>query len=209
MKLLLLGATGLVGRHVLDLALADPRVTSVTAPTRRPLPSRPRLLAPTVDFDALPQDPALWTVDAVICALGTTLKQAGSRARFHRVDHDYPLDLAKMAKAHGARIFVLNSAKGADVKSLFFYSRVKGETERDITALGFDSTVLVRPGLIDGIRTEPRPLEQWAGRALSLLKPILPLSARPNPPEAIARVMLDAALDPRPGLTVVASQDLL
>jgi uncharacterized protein YbjT (DUF2867 family) len=208
MHLLLLGATGLVGRHVLDLALADPRVTAVTAPTRRPLLPRAGLSAPTVDFDRLSQDPSIWTADAVICALGTTLKTAGSRERFHRVDHDYPVEIARLAKAQGARTFVLNSSKGADIKSLFFYSRVKGETERDIVALGFERTVLVRPGLIDGPRPEPRPLEQWAGRVLSVLKPVLPVSMQANMPEAIARAMLDSAVNAKPGVTVVPSQDL-
>ncbi len=209
MHLLLLGATGLVGSHVLNLALADPRVSTVTAPTRRPLPERPSLSAPIVDFDDLPEDPSIWSADAVICALGTTLKTAGSRERFRQVDHDYPLEIARLAKAHGARTFVLNSAKGADVKSLFFYSRVKGETERDILQLGFDRAVLVRPGLIDGPRQEPRPMEQWAGRVLSMLNPILPSSLKANPPEAIARAMLDAAVSAAPGVTIVPSQDLL
>ena len=162
-----------------------------------------------VDFEALPQDPGIWAVDAVICALGTTIKAAGSRERFHRVDHDYPLEIARLAKAHGARSFVLNSAKGADVKSLFFYSRVKGETERDIVALGFDSCVIVRPGLIDGPRPEPRPMEQGARKVLGLLKPILPPTLRPNPPEAIARIMLEAAIAAPRGVTVVPSQDML
>ncbi|MFN3503508.1 MAG: NAD-dependent dehydratase [Allorhizobium sp.] len=209
MHLLLLGATGLVGSHVLNLALADPRVSTVTAPTRRPLPERPSLSAPIVDFDDLPEDPSIWSADAVICALGTTLKTAGSRERFRQVDHYYPLEIARLAKAHGARAFVLNSAKGADVKSLFFYSRVKGETERDILQLGFERTVLVRPGLIDGPRQEPRPMEQWAGRVLSMLNPILPSSLKANPPEAIARAMLDAAVSAAPGVTIVPSQDLL
>jgi uncharacterized protein YbjT (DUF2867 family) len=209
MHLLLLGATGLVGSHVLDMALADPRVTAVTAPTRRPLPSRPGLSSPTVDFDALPPDPSIWTADAVICALGTTLKTAGSRERFYQVDHDYPVEIARLAKAHGARTFVLNSAMGADVKSLFFYSRVKGETERDILALGFERTVLVRPGLIEGPRPEPRPMEQWAGRVLATLKPILPASMRANPAAAIVRAMLEAAVSAAPGVTIVPSQDLL
>lgn len=209
MHLLLLGATGLVGSHVLNLALADPRVSTVTAPTRRPLQKRPSLSAPIVDFDDLPEDPSIWSADAVICALGTTLKTAGSRDRFYKVDHDYPLEIARLAKAHGARTFVLNSAKGGDVKSLFFYSRVKGETERDILQLGFDRTVLVRPGLIDGPRQEPRPMEQWVGRVLSMLKPILPSSLKANPPEAIARVMLNAAVSAAPGVTIVPSQDLL
>jgi len=209
MKVLLLGATGLVGSHALQLALQDARVTAVTAPTRRPLPSHPRLFAPVVDFEALPQDPSTWTADAVICALGTTLKTAGSRERFRRVDHDYPLEAAGLAKTHGARSFVLNSAMGADVGSLFFYSRVKGETERDILALGYEHTVLVRPGLIDGPRSEPRPMEQWARRVLSAMKPVLPRSLRPNSPQAIARAMLDAALSAASGVTVIGSQDLL
>lgn len=209
MHLLLLGATGLVGSHVLELALADPRVTAVTAPARKPLPSRPGLSAPILDFDKLPHDPSIWTADAVICALGTTLKSAGSRERFHHVDHDYPVEIAKLAKAHGARCFVFNSAKGADIKSLFFYSRVKGETERDILALGFESTVLVQPGLIDGPRPEPRPMEQWAGKVLSVLKPVLPSSMQANRPEAIARAMLDAAIAAAPGVTVVPSEKLV
>ena len=209
MHLLLLGATGLVGKHVLELALADPRITAVTAPTRRPLPERPDLLAPVVDFDNLPQDTAHWSADAVICALGTTLKVAGSREGFYRVDHDYPLEIARLARENGAETFVLNSAMGADVRSLFFYSRVKGETERDITALGFGRTVIVRPGLIDGPRTEPRPMEQLARRVLNLLKPILPPSMRPNRPDVIARVMLEAAITARPGVTIVPAQDLL
>lgn len=209
MKLLLLGATGLVGSHALKLALADPRIAAVTAPTRRSLPSQARLSAPVIDFEALPQDPSIWAADAVICALGTTLKTAGSRERFRRVDHDYPLQIAGLAKASGARTFVLNSAMGADAGSLFFYSRVKGETERDILALSFEHTVLVRPGLIDGPRAEPRPMEQWAGRVLSALKPVLPRSLRPNSPEAIARAMVDAAFSAASGVTIIGSQDLL
>lgn len=209
MKLLLLGATGLVGSRVLDLALADPRVTAVVAPTRRPLSSHPRLVAPVVNFDNLPEDPLIWAADAVICALGTTMKAAGSRDAFRLVDHDYPLDMARRAKVHGARSFVLNSAKGADLKSLFFYSRVKGETERDILALGFERIVIVRPGLIDGPRPEPRPMEQWAGRVLSALKPILPASMLANRPETIARAMLYAAIDAPPGVTIIPSEKLL
>jgi uncharacterized protein YbjT (DUF2867 family) len=209
MHLLLLGATGLVGGHVLTLALLDPRITAITAPTRRPLPSNPRLSAPVVDFDRLPEDPSIWTADVLICALGTTLKTAGSRERFHRIDHDYAVEIARLAKANGARTFVLNSAKGADVKSLFFYSRVKGETERDILALGFESTVFVQPGLIDGPRPEPRPMEQLARRVLSVLRPVLPRSAQANRPEAIARAMLNAALSTAPGVTIIPSQDLL
>jgi uncharacterized protein YbjT (DUF2867 family) len=117
--------------------------------------------------------------------------------------------MARRAKVHGAGTFVLNSAKGADVKSLFFYSRVKGETERDILALGFERTVIVRPGLIDGPRPEPRPMEQLAGRVLSALKPILPAPMLANRPETIARAMLHTAIDAPPGVTIIPSEKLL
>ena len=74
-------------------------------------------------------------VDAVICALGSTIAQAGSREAFHRIDHDYPLAFARLAQAQGAQTYVLNSAAGADPRSSIFYSRVKGELERDLRAL--------------------------------------------------------------------------
>src|SRR5690606_18993215 len=83
--LLLAGATGLVGGHVLELALADPRVESIVAPSRRDLRPHPKLRAPRVDFAQLPEEAAWWRADAVICALGTTMKNAGSRGAFHRV----------------------------------------------------------------------------------------------------------------------------
>jgi uncharacterized protein YbjT (DUF2867 family) len=209
MNLMLLGATGLVGGHVLDLALADPRVTSVTAPTRRPLPPRPGLTAPQIDFDHLPDDPAFWVADAIICALGTTLKVAGSRERFYRIDHDYPVEIGRRAHEVGTGTFILNSAMGADPKSLFFYNRVKGQTEADIVAIGFERTVLVRPGLIDGPRPEPRPLEEWSGKVLRALKPVLPRSLQVNRPAVIASRMLESAFAASKGVTVVASDELV
>jgi len=140
MHLLLLGATGLVGRHVLSQALATSRVTSVTAPVRRALQvAHATLHAPVVDFDALPADAAWWHADAVICALGTTMRVAGSEDAFRRVDHDYPLAAARLAHRHGTSTFVLNSAMGADRGSRFFYNRVKGEVEHDLADVGFAS----------------------------------------------------------------------
>ncbi len=208
MKLLLLGATGLVGRHVLDLALAESRVEAVFAPVRRELAARPKLQAPIVDFDNLPEDASWWRADAVVCALGTTMRVAGSKEAFRRVDHNYPLAIARLAKAHGTPTFVLNSAMGADAASRFFYMRVKGELERDIAVLGFASLTLVRPGLIGGERDKPRPAEKAASLLLGALRPILPRSLRINPAATIARRMLDAALEARPGQHVVSSAEL-
>ena len=209
MRLILAGATGLVGRHVLARALADPRVTHVVAPTRRPLPAHPNLDAPLVDFDALPADAAWWRADAVICALGTTMKTAGSRDAFRRVDHDYPLAIADLARRHGTPVYVLNSAMGADAQSRVFYNRVKGELESALRTRGFASLRLVRPGLIGGDRDERRLGETLATHLLRTLHPLLPRKWRINPAERIADALLDAALDPPAGVNVVASDALV
>lgn len=208
MKLLLVGATGLVGRHVLDMALADPRVDSVTAPTRRKLPAHQKLLAPVVDFEQLPEDAAWWRADAVICALGTTMRLAGSPEAFRRVDHDYPLAVAELALRAGAAAYVLNSAIGADPSSRFFYNRTKGELERDLANQGFTSLTFVRPGLIGGHREEFRPGERAMTVALRLAGPVLPRRWRLNPAPAIARALLEAAVDPRPGVHVIGAEQL-
>ncbi|MGK5040515.1 NAD-dependent dehydratase [Janthinobacterium sp. GB1R12] len=208
MKLLLVGATGLVGREVLRLALSDARVSQVVAPVRKPLPAHPKLDAPLVDFDRLPPDAPWWQVDAVICTLGTTMKLAGTRQLFRRVDHDYPLAVARLALAAGTRTYALNSAAGANAGSRIFYNRVKGELERDLEALGFRSLTYVRPGLIGGERDEARAGEGAALRLLRVLGPVLPRRWRINPAPRIAAALLEAALAAAPGVHVVASEDL-
>lgn len=201
--LLLVGATGHVGRQVLALALDDPRVALVVAPVRRALPAHPRLSAPIIDFDRLDGDAAWWAADAVICTLGTTIRQAGSQARFRTVDHHYPLAVAEQALASGTRTYVLTSAMGADASSRIFYNRVKGELENDLRSLGFSSLTLVRPGLIGGEREAFRAGERALGALLKVIGPLLPRRWRTNPPECIARELLDAAVTARPGVHVV------
>ena len=208
MHLILAGATDLVGTHVLRLALADARVTTVTALARKPLPPHPKLLAPGVDFDALPQDAAWWRADAVICALGTTMKVAGSQAAFRRVDFDYPLAVARLAHAAGTPAYVLNSATGANAASRFFYNRVKGELEAALATLGFASLTHVRPGLIGGERATVRAGEAALAFVLTALAPVLPARWRINPARRIAQALLEAAIAARPGVQVIASAQL-
>lgn len=210
MKILLAGATGLVGRHALAQLLADARISFAIAPTRRALPlSHPKLSNPVVDFDALPGDADWWAVDAVVCALGTTIKQAGSREAFRRVDHDYPLAIARYAHAQGAPTYALNSAMGADAGLRVFYSRVKGELERDLAGVGFSSLSFVRPGLIGGERDARRPGEHVAARVLGTLAPILPRRLRINPAERVAAALVGAAVSAPPGTHVVTSDRLI
>ena len=209
MQLLLIGATGLVGRHVLRLALADARVTTVVALARKPLPAHPKLIAPFVDFDALAPDATWWRADAVICALGTTMKVAGSQEAFRKVDLDYPLAVARLARVAGTPAYVLNSAAGANPTSRFFYNRVKGELERELAALDFASLTQVRPGLIGGERESVRAGEAALALVLGALAPVLPRRWRINPAERIAQALLEAALTARPGVHIVTSDKLI
>lgn len=209
MKLLLVGATGLVGRHVLTLALADPRVEAVVAPTRRALTAHPKLCNPQVDFDRLPQDAGWWQADAVICALGTTMRTAGSEESFRRVDFNYPLNVARLARAHGTPTYVLNSAIGADARSRFFYNRVKGELEQALAGQGFESLTFVRPGVIGGHRDEFRLGERMMVMGLTLTGPLLPKRWRLNPAAQIASALLEAAIRPKTGVHVVNSDQMV
>jgi len=209
MKLLLVGATGLVGRHVLTLALADPRVEAVVAPTRRILAAHPKLCNAQVDFDRLPQDANWWQADAVICALGTTMRTAGSDEAFRRVDFDYPLTVARLARAHGTPTYVLNSAIGADASSRLFYNRVKGELEQALTGQGFESLTFVRPGVIGGHRDEFRLGERMMVMGLTLTGSLLPKRWRLNPARQIASALLEAAIRPKNGVHVVTSDRMI
>ena len=122
---ILAGATGLTGEHLLDRMLSEPTVKRVLAPTRRPLAAHPRLENPIGPLAELIPNLA-GPVDTVFCCLGTTLKEAGSEAAFKAVDYDLPLALGEHALKLGARHYVVVSALGADSKSSLFYNRVKG-----------------------------------------------------------------------------------
>jgi len=205
MKLLLVGATGLVGDEVLDLALADGRVEHVIALTRTPLPTLGKLENPIVDFDTLPEDAAWWQVDAVICTLGTTIRKAGSQAAFRKVDFDYPLKVAELAKRHGTKAYALNSSAGANSASSVFYLRTKGEVEAAISNLGFESLTIVRPSMIGGQRKEFRPAERIGIVLMTLLSPLIPKRYRVVPPERIAITLLESAVHAGPGVRIIES----
>lgn len=207
-SVIILGATGLVGSRLLSLALSDQRITSVCAPTRRPLSAHPKLSNPIIDYGKLP-DADWWHADAVMCALGTTIKQAGNKTAFRTVDHDFVLAAANRAKSAGCRTFVQNSSLGADASSGNFYLKVKGEIEQALAKLGFESLTFVRPSLLDGgPRPERRYGEEiglWLGKRLNVL---IPMRYRPVSTQSVAKAMLDAALRPKTGLFIVESEAL-
>jgi len=209
MKVLILGATGLVGRHALALALARPEVTAVVAPTRRPLPPHDRLTNPVApQLDQLLSDVAGWAPDAAICAMGTTIKIAGSQQAFRAIDHDLPLAFAQAAHRAGTQRFALVSSMGASAGSSVFYARVKGEMERDIRAIGFQSLCIARPFFIGGQRDEARAAERIGLTLARFLAPVLPKRFQIDPAPAIAQALIDAVVAGVPGCQMRYSASL-
>lgn len=198
-QVLLAGATGLVGGECLDLLAADGTVSGITALVRRPPRESTRLAGKVrfakADFDHLDRQAELFSVDQVICALGTTIKRAGTREAFRRVDFGYPLAIARLALAQGARHFLLVTALGADPKARVFYSRVKGELEEAVLALGYPAVTIVRPSLLLGTRDEFRLGEEVAKR----LAWATPQKYRPVQARDVAAALVAAAREDRPG----------
>jgi uncharacterized protein YbjT (DUF2867 family) len=200
MKVLILGATGLVGRNTLALALAQRTVAQVIAPTRKLLPRSSKLTNPVSEqLELLLPEVLSWGVDAVICALGTTMGKAGFKEAFRQVDYVLPLAFARLAHQQGAETFALVSAIGASVSSSFFYAKTKGEVERDIKLLGFRSLTIFRPSIIGGKREESRFSEGVALGLSRSLAPILPKKFHVNPAAKIAAVLLDSIIGAEPG----------
>jgi uncharacterized protein YbjT (DUF2867 family) len=209
---LLAGATGLVGRALLTLLLESPRYARVNVLVRRSVPDLPahsKLHVQTVDFGQLSAMPA---VDDVFIALGTTIKAAGSEAAFRRVDFDAVLNTARAARAAGAKRLLVVSALGANPASRVFYNRVKGEMQEAVAALGYQSVIFAQPSLLVGDRAalgQPtRAGEEWAMR---LLRPVIswvPRSVRPIRADVVARALLHAAFEAKPGVTIISSGEM-
>jgi len=210
MKLLtaiLAGATGLVGGECLRRLLASPRYERVIVVTRRKLadvPADRKLRQVVTEFENLGEVRDRLRGDHVFCALGTTIRKAGSQERFRAVDYEYPLRLAQLTRKNGARHFSIVSALGASRTSPFFYSRVKGEMEEGLHQLGWPSLAIVRPSVIAGERAESRPLERLSEHLLRFA----PATWRPVPAGDIAAAMIVMALRERPGVTVLESREI-
>lgn len=207
MKLMILGASGVVGGNVLEQALEGSAFQRIVAPSRRSLEAPANVDNPVIDFGQPLPEADWWAVDAVICCLGTTRRKAGSKAAFVAIDHDLVLACAAAAKNRGAHTFILNSSLGADPASRNLYLQTKGRTEADLDQLGFRRLVFVRPSLIDAAREERRLGEQWGLRAARLLAPLIPARYRAVRSERIAATLL-AALDGKAGTTVIESEQI-
>jgi len=210
MKVLILGATGLVGRNVLAQALGRSAVTQVMAPTRKPLTTQDKLMNPVgLELERLLPKVASWKPDGAICAIGTTIEKAGSKENFRFVDHDLPLLFARVVHQAGTQNFALVSSIGASVDSAFLYVKVKGELERDVREIGFRSLTILRPGIIEGERDEVRLGENLVLKLAHFLAPVLPRRFHVNPAPKIAQVLVDSVVAAEPGCHFRYSDSLL
>lgn len=206
------GTTGAVGQRLLPLLVASDAWANITVVTRRPLNTGSNKVSEVICGAQTIDDHAhALAGDTVFCCLGTTQKIAGSKARFREVDHEYILACARITHRQGARHFLLVSAMGADARSLNFYSQVKGETERDLRAVGFERLDILRPSLLVGDRGESRPLEALGGIVMTLMSPAMVGPFQPYRPikiEQVARSMREIALREGAGTTVYPSDKL-
>ena len=173
-KAIVFGATGFIGSHLLRELLDNPDYERVIAVARKPLAhSHPKLTTLIGDLASLPALKPQLVADEVFIALGTTRKHTPDEAEYYKIDHDYPVLAAEIAKANGARSVFLVTAVGANAGSGVFYVRTKGEVERDVLALNFDHTHIFRPSMILGERDEDRPRERMIIAVWNVINPLL------------------------------------
>lgn len=211
-RAVVVGATGLVGGHLVEALLDDPGVARIVAPGRRPVDrwrGRGDVVTPVVDFARL--DTSAFAGDQVFLCLGTTMRKAGSREAFRGVDFDAVVASAKAALAGGARDAFLVSSVGAGPRARGFYLRVKSEAEEAVAALPFRSVHVFRPSLLTGARAETRPTERVAELLGTLAGPLMVGPARRYRPIAaatVARAMARTAARPGEGLRVHESDEI-
>lgn len=189
---LIVGASGLIGKHLTQKLLTSNFYEKVSVIVRKPLNIiHPKLDQILMDFDNL--DASKILADDIFCCLGTTMKQAGSKDAFYKVDFTYPLNFAKAGLANGAKQFLFVSSMGADEKSIVYYSRVKGEIERALSDLHYPTLLILRPSMLEGERENPRTGEKIGNVVMNFFAPLIPDKYKVIAGEKVAQAMLELA----------------
>lgn len=205
MKVALFGSTGLIGKNVLKLLARLDQVEHVYCPVRSvPEPAETGILegAAKIDFDVVDFEQVdklrekFAGLDAAICCLGTTIKQAGSKPAQEKIDVRLPLSLAAVAKKAGVRHFLCVSAQGANSYSPFFYNRLKGMLEEGLTMMNFEALTLVRPSLLLGKHRDKRFGEELMQKIFGKYLAVLPARIRPVFAESVAAHLVASMLKP-------------
>lgn len=204
---IVLGATGLIGNLLTHRLIDSPFYEKVKVLVRKSLGwQHPRLQEVVFDFDH--PNGLLTQADDIFCCLGTTMKKAGSKDAFRKVDYQYPLDVARSGLANGAQQLAIVTSMGADTNSTFFYNRVKGEVERDLTALNYPTLLIFRPSLLFGNRSETRFGERLAEGAMRLFNPLIPAKYKGVEAAKVANAMLTTTQEGLVGKHVFESDQL-
>ena len=192
-----IGATGLVGKQLVSLLLEDDNFEKVRIFVRRETGiEHPKLVQQIVDFRNGETWEKLLTGDVLFSALGTTLKQAGSKEKEYEVDFTFNLNFAKNAKAKGIENYVLVSSVGANSKSKFFYTRMKGELDDAVAKLGFENLTILRPSSLTGDRKEKRIAEIISIPVANFLTKFIFKKYKPIKDKIVAKAMINAVLKP-------------
>ena len=190
-KITLIGSTGLIGAHFLEEIRPDD-FQDVNAITRRRFtyPENKDFIKQSVhDFSDLEKMRQNLKTDVLISAFGTTIKKAGSKERFMKIDHDLPLEISRIAKEEGCRTMILISSMGANSKSNIFYSRVKGLLEEALEEIEFEEFHILRPSILLGKRSETRPTEYISKLIMNYFSFLLPWKYKPIHAKIIAKTI--------------------
>ncbi|GGD57603.1 nucleoside-diphosphate sugar epimerase [Emticicia aquatilis] len=189
---LVVGASGLIGKHLTHKLLASQYYNKVTIIVRKKLDIEHQKLEQIVmDFDNL--DASKIVADDIFCCLGTTMKQAGSKDAFYKVDFTYPLNFAKAGLANGTKQFLIITAMGADERSWIYYNRVKGEIEKALSDLRFPTLIILRPSMLAGERENPRMGEKIGKIVMDFFAPLIPDNYKVIAGQKVAQDMLELA----------------
>ena len=204
---LIAGSTGLIGNQLLELLLQSTDYSKVVALTRQDLVEHYKLVQIKIDLGTIAERAEALKADDVFCCLGTTIARAGSKEKFHQVDFYYPLLLARIAHAAGAKQYMLISSLGADKKSFIYYAQVKGEIEEAVSSVGFESVHIFRPSLLLG-RTEIRSGEVAAKYFYKVFGFLIPKKFKAIASVKVARAMLYFASQNKKGNFIHESLEL-
>lgn len=206
---LVAGATGAIGREIVRGLCEDENYDKIIVWARRELNfSHEKLETQIINFDDI-KDMRPREIDEIFCALGTTMKQAGSRGQFYKVDVSYPVNIAKWGIASGARRFALISSQGANERSRFFYLRAKGKAEKKIAALGFKSLQVARLPAIKSEREQVRMGELFTIWLFGLLPKFILTNYRPMSAKDIAAAVIAAAQTDAKGVQIYHPREFI
>ena len=211
-KAIIAGASGLIGGLLLDILLKAPEYNEVVILVRKELPvTHEKLKQLIVDFDRLKDYSNVITGDVIFCCLGSTRKKTPDLKEYRKIDHDYPLSLAQIAKTNEIGQYHLVSAIGANADSSNFYTKMKGETERDIKDVGLRSLYIYQPSFLTGDRKESRILERIFIPVMKIIDPLLfgkLKKYRSIPATIVARAMFKQSINNKEGVFIYPSDKI-